>query len=629
MLKKSICAQAAEQDGHYSGVLDYARWRLRESVMRVSARGSVKQAENGLLQDAGTVRSGGVTHASAWPAGCAMIKTLTNGVRSLIGALIVLAMLMGFTSRAEASLHLTVGNPGLEHFDTDGAVELDFGLTDQDGAPVGNLKAENVEVYENGKQAKILDFRGVGQGRPVDIVFVLDVTESMQPYIDAVKQNIINFANDLASNNRDYRLGLVTFEDYVVSASADCNCDYRNQMTSNVNQFIGWVGSLHAGGGGDIPEDQLDALDYAAKFPFRPQAQGIVIIVTDAPPHHDGDGSENTQHDAAFWDHHPRGVQVTNLTGDKVAATMQKNGLTLYAVAPPPFIAPEYEEIVQATHGRLFNIVSEENRFPELVREIGHSIATEYSLSYRTPQPIEDGTKRDVELRVNYNGEAGVADTSYQVRGVGGAAIHVPEDGNAAEAGTGLTQVSFAWWNGLVPLLALMGLFGLSRVRFGVPAEELKSIVEAQSRAPTPNLVASARDFVNQRQQRAASPPPRPPAATQAPPQAPIRPPAPIIGGVREARLSTVNPTEPVPSEYALLKDEISLGRGEDNDIVIPHASVSRVHARLARRNGAFELTDLNSTNGSYVNGAPVSGTVPVANGSEVRFGDIRFLLRF
>jgi pSer/pThr/pTyr-binding forkhead associated (FHA) protein len=62
---------------------------------------------------------------------------------------------------------------------------------------------------------------------------------------------------------------------------------------------------------------------------------------------------------------------------------------------------------------------------------------------------------------------------------------------------------------------------------------------------------------------------------------------------------------------------------------VIPHASVSRVHARLARRNGAFELTDLNSTNGSYVNGAPVSGTVAVANGSEVRFGDIRFLLRF
>jgi FHA domain/von Willebrand factor type A domain len=597
--------------------------------MRQSGRGRVKETRRTQLLGVQSLQAeksaiGPVTRVLT-----SVSRAFAHRVATLISMLLLAAIMLSGAASAEASLHVTVGNPGLEHFDSEGAVQLDFGMTDQDGAPVGNLRPDNVEVLENGKQAKIIDFRGVGQGRPVDVVFVLDVTESMQPYIDAVKQNIINFANDLASNNRDYRLGLVTFEDYVVSASPDCNCAYRNQLTSNVNEFIGWVGSLHAGGGGDIPEDQLDALDYASKLPFRPQAQGIVIIVTDAPPHHDGDGSENTEHDQAFWDHHQRGVEVTNLTGDKVAATMQRNGLTLYAVAPPPFIAPEYAEIVDATHGRLFNIVSEEDRFPELVREIGHSIATEYSLSYRTPEPIEDGTKRDIELRVNYNGEAGVADTSYQVRGVGGAAIHVPNEGSPSEEGTGLTQVSFAWWNGAVPLLALMGLFGLSRVRFGVPAEELKSIVEAQSRAPAPNLMASARDFVNQRQQRSTPPSPRPPVQAQAPPQASAPIPAPIVGGVREARLSTLNPTEPVPSEYALLKDELSLGRGEDNDVVIPHASVSRVHARLARRNGAFELTDLNSTNGSYVNGSPVTGTVRVANGSEVRLGDMRFMLRF
>ncbi|MFI5353100.1 MAG: VWA domain-containing protein, partial [Candidatus Binatales bacterium] len=166
--------------------------------------------------------------------------------------------------RANASGQFSVGNPSLEHFDSDGGVQLDFGLTDQGGAPVGNLRADNVQVLEDGKAARIIDFRGAGQGRPVDIVFVLDVTESMQPYIDAVKQNVIAFAQDLAANNRDYRLGLVTFEDYVISKYPDCNCAYRNAMTSDVKQFTGWVGSLHAGGGGDIPEDQLDALAYAA-----------------------------------------------------------------------------------------------------------------------------------------------------------------------------------------------------------------------------------------------------------------------------------------------------------------------------------------------------------------------------
>ncbi|MBF6560605.1 MAG: FHA domain-containing protein [Candidatus Binataceae bacterium] len=554
----------------------------------------------------------------------AALSALVGGIAILLG---------GAVAPAWASLDITVGNPGMEHFDSDGVVQLDFGMTDNNGQPVGNLRPENLQVYEDGVLAKILDFRGVGQGRPVDIVFVLDVTESMQPYIDAVKQNIIQFAQDLAANNRDYRLGLVTFEDYVVSEYPDCNCEYRNTMTSDVQKFIGWVGGLHAGGGGDIPEDQLDGLAYAAGFPFRPTAQGIVILITDAPSHQAGDGPDRTG-DAAYQAHHPDpNADVTEETGAKVAALMQKNGLTLYAVAPPPFIAPEYDEIVQATHGRLYNIVTEASRFPELVREIGHSIATEYSLTYRTPRPIEDGTDRKVELRVSYGGEVGTADTSYQVRGIGGAAINVPEDGGAggaSAAGTGLSQVAFSWWNGLVPLIAIGGLIALSRMRFGVSSEELQSIVDAQSHAApvsAGNIVTSARQFVNRQAARAAPPSPAP-ARTAA--STAVRPAPPASSGtIKEARLTTVNPDDPVPAEFALLKDEIAIGRGDDNDIVIPHASVSRAHARLMRRNGAFELMDLNSTNGCYVNGQPVQGSVTVANGSEVRFGDIRFVLRF
>src|SRR5215831_186228 len=407
-----------------------------------------------------------------------------------IALLLVVALVsLAVPAVASASLQISIGNPGLEHFDSDGGVQLDFGLTDSNGNPVGNLRPDNVKVFEDGKQAKILDFRGVGQGRPVDIVFVMDVTESMQPYIDAVKQNIISFAQELAANNRDYRLGLVTFEDYVISKYPDCNCPYRNSMTSNVHQFIDWVSGLHAGGGGDIPEDQLDALAYAASFPFRPEAEGIIILVTDAPPHHAGDGSEYTQHDQAYHDHHPGNTQVTDLTGDATAALLKKNGLTLYAVAPPPFIAPEYQKIVDETHGRSYNIITEEGHFAELVRQIGHSIATQYSLTYRTPRPIEDGTNRSVELQIDYNGQTATASTSYQVRGIGGAAINVPEGegapGQQAE-GVALNQVSFKLWNLVIPLLAIFGLLGLSQLRFGVSQEELKAIVDAQAAPPPP-----------------------------------------------------------------------------------------------------------------------------------------------
>ena len=546
---------------------------------------------------------------------------LCPALSACAAAAFLLALLVPARAAFAEGLKVSIGNPGLEHFDSDGGVQLDFGLTDQNGAPVGNLRPDNVKVFEDGKEAKILDFRGVGQGRPVDIVFVMDVTESMQPYIDAVKQNVIAFANDLQANSRDYRLGLVTFEDYVVSKYPDCNCAYRNTMTSDVKQFTDWVGGLHAGGGGDIPEDQLDALAYASTFPFRPEAEGIIIIITDAPPHHDGDGSGDSAHDQAFWDHHTKGVQVTDLTGTKVAAMLKKNGLTLYAVVPPPFIAPEYQEIVDATHGRSYNIITEEGRFPSLVREIGHSIATEYSLTYRTPRPVEDGTNRSVELKINYNGEAGGAATSYQVRGLGGAAINVPEDsGTGATAnasGTGLQQFSFNWWNLAVPLIAIMGLFGLSRMRFGVSPEELKAIVEAQN-APLPRMPPSVAPAP-----RATSRGPAPAPAPQSPVTAPRG-----AGRMQGARLVAVDRIDPVPAEYTLMKDEISIGRGEDNDVVIPHASVSRQHARLMRRDGGFELMDLNSTNGCFVDERPVRGSAFVGPGSQLRLGDIRFTLR-
>jgi len=60
---------------------------------------------------------------------------------------------------------------------------------------------------------------------------------------------------------------------------------------------------------------------------------------------------------------------------------------------------------------------------------------------------------------------------------------------------------------------------------------------------------------------------------------------------------------------YTFDKDLMSIGRSRDNDIVVENLSVSRNHARIRRQNGKFILTDLNSANGTYVNGVRVSKT--------------------
>jgi pSer/pThr/pTyr-binding forkhead associated (FHA) protein len=65
------------------------------------------------------------------------------------------------------------------------------------------------------------------------------------------------------------------------------------------------------------------------------------------------------------------------------------------------------------------------------------------------------------------------------------------------------------------------------------------------------------------------------------------------------------------------------LGRAIDNDVVIADASVSRHHASIGPHNGGFALRDLGSQNGTFVGGQRVDGARPLANGDDVRLGDV------
>jgi pSer/pThr/pTyr-binding forkhead associated (FHA) protein len=69
------------------------------------------------------------------------------------------------------------------------------------------------------------------------------------------------------------------------------------------------------------------------------------------------------------------------------------------------------------------------------------------------------------------------------------------------------------------------------------------------------------------------------------------------------------------------------LGRALDNDIVVNHASVSRYHANIVSRNGAFELVDLNSRNGTWLAGSRII-QAQISNGDSIRLGDVQFTFR-
>lgn len=66
----------------------------------------------------------------------------------------------------------------------------------------------------------------------------------------------------------------------------------------------------------------------------------------------------------------------------------------------------------------------------------------------------------------------------------------------------------------------------------------------------------------------------------------------------------------------------ITIGRALDNDVIIDSAEVSRHHARIEVRSGEYHIIDLDSTNGTAVNGRPANNT-RLAHGDKVTFGTV------
>lgn len=78
---------------------------------------------------------------------------------------------------------------------------------------------------------------------------------------------------------------------------------------------------------------------------------------------------------------------------------------------------------------------------------------------------------------------------------------------------------------------------------------------------------------------------------------------------------------------FPLDSDEISIGRGEDNDFSIPIAEVSRHHALLTQDENGFMIKDLGSTNGTFIDRKKIGGKYLLSEGDVIMLGDAVHLL--
>ncbi|MBP6787174.1 MAG: FHA domain-containing protein [Candidatus Promineofilum sp.] len=86
-----------------------------------------------------------------------------------------------------------------------------------------------------------------------------------------------------------------------------------------------------------------------------------------------------------------------------------------------------------------------------------------------------------------------------------------------------------------------------------------------------------------------------------------------------ERPVLVVNEGELTGQRWTLGDEALVIGRGNDSDIVLPERQVSRHHLKILYHDGHYLLEDLDSKNGTFLNGQQIHGTVPLQDGDEIQ----------
>lgn len=201
-------------------------------------------------------------------------------------------------------------------------------------------------IYRSGLsrtyERKRFDVSSARIERPVDVVFLLDTTASMTPFVDTLKAKCLQFAESVRAGQRDVRMGLVGFGDVPRREPIHAFPPVRS-----VDEFRREVESLPMLDGGDNPESSVDAIERALEMQFREDALICFIHITDAFTH--------------------RSQRIESLAGE-----LRDRGIMVCVVSRTQF-QPVYQPLC-VNQGEFFAI--EQANFSEILDRLATSITS-------------------------------------------------------------------------------------------------------------------------------------------------------------------------------------------------------------------------------------------------------------
>jgi VWFA-related protein len=461
-------------------------------------------------------------------------------------------------------------------------VDVYVSVLDRNQHPISGLQQQDFRVFENGQK---VPFALTSSGFDVSVVLVIDQSGSMAyaGKMDAAKQAALTFLHGMRPHDR---VALIAFSDAVTVAQP---------LSTDKAATAAQVQTLAPLQGTALFDATMHALDMLR--PVRGRKAAIVLT----------DGMDN-QSRARIDDVVKRARQDT--------ASIYTIGLgTRSSTSSDAGIDEEVlKRLADATTGQYY-YAPDPSTLSQLYRHLAEQLGSEYRLRYRTPRDVRDGTRRPVDVRVRMTGTGDItASGSYLVGGVLGAG--------------GINWLVFAALFAVLAALLYPG--GVPALLDARSARVRAGGADASRVVPPPSFG----DVVRGRQVPDGAAPRRisslPAAAGTVVTNAATHRPAGVATQTSAFHLVELTTGGRL---YRLRSgSRVRIGRAPDNDIVIDDPTVSSAHAELRDEGGRWVVTDLGSTNGTYVNYSGANGERRVAvnalkDGSTVRFGEVRLRL--
>ncbi|MGE3807783.1 MAG: VWA domain-containing protein [Gemmataceae bacterium] len=389
-------------------------------------------------------------------------------------------------------------------------ISLSTRITDRSGDPLGGLDQEDIEVYENGQLVDTDNFLPAGKGA-IRLCLVVDYSISMgdgTPRINSRASNKIIEARKAARalirmlRDKDDWVGLYFFND----SHFDNNRSERLPIgpLDHIRREDAWDALMFTGTGEGSP--MTGTIDRALTSMESVPGRRVIIVLTDGMD--TGEPAEVAR------------------AREKMLARSRELKVPLYMVTTSKENADKetMKEMASATGGE-FHDVPKPEQLKEIFETIGRSLQDEYTFTYKSPNPVEDGRKRNVAVVVRNKSVGTTSEGSYNVPGVIATGADTPKSDNAGSASLFTVFLSLAGLLGV--FLAVPFVFRprgssapvVQPAVAAVPVKQPAAVDPVASAAPVKQARPAGSSSSRPRAKLAATPDAAPPGGTSQPRQ--------------------------------------------------------------------------------------------------------------